>query len=581
MYRVLCLSLLGLVLTALAIDPDQPTVLFVVTGHTQLGTSEKETGYFLSEVTHPHHVLHEAGYRVDFVSPLGGAVQMDPKSRKLDDPINKAFLENDSWMHELANTKAPASINAADYGAIFFAGGHGAMWDFPDSQQLADIAADIYERGGIVAAVCHGPAGLVNITLADGTPLLSGKEVTGFTNAEEAAVKLTEQMPFLLEDKLRECGAEFVGADNFQQNLVVSGRLVTGQNPASAMAVGEAMARLLRQPPPELVTVASSDHQWTGIAISRQGRMFVNFPRWQDELPLSVAELEADGSLTPYPNQALNTWNGEQSTAGEVFVCVQSVYVDAANRLWILDPANPKFQGVVAGGPKLLEVDLSTDEVKRVIPFTSPVVHDSSYLNDVRVDTDRDIAYITDSGRGGIIVVDLKRNTSWRCLDQHPSTMAEDITLRIQGEDWTRDGKTPQVHSDGLALSLDGETLYYQPLTARWLHSIPTAALRDSALPEDQRGRQVSTAVNSGANDGLLIGPDGYIYLSSLEYSAVRRWRPGADHEVEWVRQHPSIAWPDSFAFGPDGDLYLTTSQIHKGKNPDQPYRILKLKLAD
>lgn len=236
-------------------NPDEPvakpptastgTVLFVLSGHTELGDSGEKTGYYLSEVAHPWHVITEAGFGVDFVSPAGGAVEMDPKSRDLDDPINKLFMESDAAKN-LEATMAPADIDPANYRAIYYAGGHGAMWDFPDAPKLAEAAATIWENGGIVAAVCHGPAGLINIKLSDGSYLVDGKKVAAFTNAEEEAVELTDTVPFLLATKLEERGAIHVPADNFAEQVVVDDRLVTGQNPASATGAGKAIVDLLK-----------------------------------------------------------------------------------------------------------------------------------------------------------------------------------------------------------------------------------------------------------------------------------------------------------------------------------------------
>ncbi|MCC3433689.1 MAG: type 1 glutamine amidotransferase domain-containing protein, partial [Microcoleus sp. PH2017_04_SCI_O_A] len=143
------------------------------------------------------------------------------------------------------NTLNPAQIKPAEYAAIFYAGGHGTMWDFADNQELAEIAAAIYEAGGIVGAVCHGPAALVNIKLSDGTYLVADKTVAAFTNEEEAAVGLTDIVPFLLESTLIERGAKFTKVANFQVCVVASDRLVTGQNPASAAGVGERMVELI------------------------------------------------------------------------------------------------------------------------------------------------------------------------------------------------------------------------------------------------------------------------------------------------------------------------------------------------
>ncbi|PIG93566.1 type 1 glutamine amidotransferase domain-containing protein [Gloeocapsopsis sp. IPPAS B-1203] len=218
-------------------------ILIVVTSHEELGNTGKKTGFYLSEVTHPDDVFTRAGYEVDFVSPKGGKAPMD--GVKLEDPLNKAFLDDPEKVKQVENTLQPSQIEPDQYDAIFYAGGHGTMWDFPNNQELAQIAANIYDQGGVVGAVCHGPAGLVNIKLANGEYLIKGKTVSGFTNEEEAAVELTEAVPFLLESKLKEQGAEFSKAANFEAHVVTSDRLVTGQNPASAAGVAEQMLQLI------------------------------------------------------------------------------------------------------------------------------------------------------------------------------------------------------------------------------------------------------------------------------------------------------------------------------------------------
>ena len=221
-------------------------ILIVVTNHDRLGTTGRKTGFYLDEVAHPHAVFTQAGFEVDFVSPTGEDAPIDPKSYDLDDPLNRQFVENEAVMAQIEDTLSPQEIDPSEYGAVFFAGGHGVMWDLPDNQELAQITATIYEQGGIVGAVCHGPAGLVNVRLSDGSYLVAGKEIAAFTNEEEEAVELTDQMPFLLETKLIERGAQHTEADNFQSHVVVSDRLVTGQNPASATQTAEEMVELLQ-----------------------------------------------------------------------------------------------------------------------------------------------------------------------------------------------------------------------------------------------------------------------------------------------------------------------------------------------
>ncbi|MCC3405966.1 MAG: type 1 glutamine amidotransferase domain-containing protein [Microcoleus sp. PH2017_10_PVI_O_A] len=218
-------------------------VLIVLTSHDTLGDTGKETGFYLPEVTHPLDAFTRAGLTVDFVSPKGGKAPM--VGIDLEDPLNKAFLDDSEQVLRVENTLNPAQIDPAEYGAIFYAGGHGTMWDFPNNDRLAEIAAAIYEAGGIVGAVCHGPAALVNIKLSDGTYLVADKTVAAFTNEEEAAVGLTNIVPFLLESTLIERGAKFTKVANFEVCVVASERLVTGQNPASAAGVGEGMVELI------------------------------------------------------------------------------------------------------------------------------------------------------------------------------------------------------------------------------------------------------------------------------------------------------------------------------------------------
>jgi len=217
--------------------------LIVLTSHDQLGTTGKPTGAYLSEITHVYQTLSKADIPVDFVSPKGGQAPLDGVDRK--DADNAAFLDNPTAMAQVSKTLRPDQVDPARYGAIYYAGGHGTMWDLPDDQGLQRIAAAIYEAGGIVSAVCHGPAGLVNIKLSTGAYLVANKELAAFTDAEEAAVKLTDVVPFLLASTLVARGANHKAAPNFAANVVISERLITGQNPASARGVGEAIARAL------------------------------------------------------------------------------------------------------------------------------------------------------------------------------------------------------------------------------------------------------------------------------------------------------------------------------------------------
>ncbi|MGL5871121.1 MAG: type 1 glutamine amidotransferase domain-containing protein [Xenococcaceae cyanobacterium] len=227
-------------------------ILLVLTSHDTLGSTKKETGFYLPEVTHPEAVFDRAGLEVAYVSPKGGKAPMS--GIDLEDPINKTFLEDADKVAKIENTLHPSQIDPSQYDAIFYAGGHGTMWDFPDNKELAEITTAIYDRGGIVGAVCHGSASLVNLQLANGNYLVAGKKISCFTNEEEAAVGLTDVVPFLLESKLIDRGAIVEKAANFQKKVVTSDRVVTGQNPASAAGVGEAMVKLLKKLLPQVVS---------------------------------------------------------------------------------------------------------------------------------------------------------------------------------------------------------------------------------------------------------------------------------------------------------------------------------------
>lgn len=219
-------------------------VLFVLTSHDRKGS--KPSGFYLSEATHPHRLLADAGYQIDFVSPKGGKAPLDPDSLDLGDGVNATFWNDPVLRGAVEHTKRPTDVRADDYAGIFFAGGHGAMWDLPDDADLAALTASIYEHGGVVGAVCHGPAALVNVKRPDGEYLLKDMYVAAFTNDEEREVGLEGVVPFLLADRLIERGAHHDPAPNWAIKVCVSGRLVTGQNPASATRVGDAMLTMLQ-----------------------------------------------------------------------------------------------------------------------------------------------------------------------------------------------------------------------------------------------------------------------------------------------------------------------------------------------
>jgi putative intracellular protease/amidase/alkylhydroperoxidase/carboxymuconolactone decarboxylase family protein YurZ len=243
-------------------NPIKP-VLCVVTSHSIKGDSGQPTGFWLSELTHALEVLQEAGIPTALASVRGGQPPID--GFDLSDKVNARYWDDPGFRTELAHSLSLEEVVTSRYSAVFFAGGHGTMWDFADSPAVQRVIREIYEAGGIVAAVCHGPASLVNVKLSDGNYLVAGKSVASFTDDEEAEVKATRIVPFLLASTLKQRGAQHKPAPNWTANVVVDGRLVTGQNPASAHGVGEALRRLLKDAaeprrsavtPEELMSVA-------------------------------------------------------------------------------------------------------------------------------------------------------------------------------------------------------------------------------------------------------------------------------------------------------------------------------------
>ena len=213
-------------------------VLFVLTSQGELGETGKSTGYTVSEAADPWKVFTEAGWDVHIATVGGG-----PSPEDGFDPADEtqvAWRNDPSVQRQLHGALSLEHVNAAIYDAIYLVGGHGTMWDFPNNSHLSALICEIWAREGVVAAVCHGPAALTTARLADGTLLIDGKNVTGFSNKEEKAIKLDSVVPFLLEDKLVEAGGKYTHAGKWKEHVVVDGRLVTGQNPASAAAVATA-----------------------------------------------------------------------------------------------------------------------------------------------------------------------------------------------------------------------------------------------------------------------------------------------------------------------------------------------------
>lgn len=222
-------------------------ILIVLTSHDQLGNTGKKTGFWLEEFAAPYYTLKASGAQLTVVSPNGGQPPLDPKS---DEPASQTeatrrFKADAEAQAVLANTGKLADVNAADFDAVFYPGGHGPLWDLAEDRHSIKLIEDTIAAGKPVATVCHAPGVLRHVKGADGKPLVNGKKVTGFTNTEEDAVGLTDVVPFLVEDMLKQNGGIYSKVGDWQPYAITDGLLVTGQNPASSEAAAEALLKLL------------------------------------------------------------------------------------------------------------------------------------------------------------------------------------------------------------------------------------------------------------------------------------------------------------------------------------------------
>jgi sugar lactone lactonase YvrE len=325
----------------------------------------------------------------------------------------------------------------------------------------------------------------------------------------------------------------------------------------------------------------NNDFQLTGVSVSQSGRFFVNFPYWSDHYLNAVIEVMPDGTTRPYPDEEWNRWDRKAASAHNHFVCVQAVVADN-DSLWVVDAAAPMLIVDVPGGPKLVQIDLSTDKVKRIIPFGPDVAKTGSYMNDVRIDDKRQTAYLTDSGIGGIVVVDLKTGKSHRALDGNASVLPEPgVQIVIDGKTLLQNGKPPQFNSDSLALSPDGEYVYYKPITSKTLYRIKTELLRNANTPAAVLSAGVQKVAEIFPTDGFWMDSKGDLYLSDLTHNAVAVRKP--DGSIQRVVSDPRLQWPDTFSEGPDGAIYISASHINdsptfnQGKSTrTQPYEVFK-----
>ncbi|MEI2265289.1 type 1 glutamine amidotransferase domain-containing protein [Erwinia sp. CGal63] len=224
-------------------------ILMVLTSHDQLGDTGKKTGFWLEEFAAPYYIFRDAGANVVLASPAGGQPPLDPKSDEPDAQTadTERFRKDIAAQQALANTQQLATIDSCKFDAIFYPGGHGPLWDLAENQQSIELIESFYANGKPVGAVCHAPGVLKRAKKPDGSPLVAGKRVTGFSNSEESAVGLTDVVPFLVEDALKALGGDYEKTEDWGSYAITDGHLVTGQNPASSAAAAEELLKLLHQ----------------------------------------------------------------------------------------------------------------------------------------------------------------------------------------------------------------------------------------------------------------------------------------------------------------------------------------------
>jgi hypothetical protein len=313
-----------------------------------------------------------------------------------------------------------------------------------------------------------------------------------------------------------------------------------------------------------LEVIATSPHQWNGVALSPGGRMFASFPRWLDDETISVGEILEGGDVRPFPGGDWNTWRPELSPEdpGSRFVHVNAVHADEANALWVVDAATPRFGEVVPGGPKLVKIDLGENRVERIYPLDESIATPGSALNDVRVGAHH--AYLSESGEGSIIILDLETGEARRRLLRHHSTQGDPYLVPVvEGRKMLdEEGNPPRLHANDIELTADGRSLLYQPITGPNWSLIATEALRNTALSDEQLGQMVETGNETMPLGGTVMDRLGNIYLMDVERRAIWKQRP--DGTLSLIVRDPRLVWHDAPDIGPDGCLYVPVSQLHR-----------------
>lgn len=338
---------------------------------------------------------------------------------------------------------------------------------------------------------------------------------------------------------------------------------------------------------PRLEEVANfKNYQLVGVAVSQKPasppRIFVTFPKTSGPYQYGLAEI-VNGQRQPYPNAEWNRWDSLKPQ--DRFMNVQALLIDQENALWVLDPANPNDEPPISAGVKLLKINLATNQVERTYRFED-LPREKTGLNDVRVDTRRQIAYLSDPKRAAIVVLDLKSGKSRSVLEGDKSTRDDpEFILSIDGKEVKdKDGKAFRSNVNGIALTADCTYLYYRAITQTKLYRIATEYLTNPRLAPAEVASHVETVGETGVSHGMIADAAGNVYLTDSQDKAVRRITPAG--QLETLVRDDRLLWPDSFAVGADGYLYLTAAQIHRTRKyndgrdkVEYPFRLYRIKL--
>jgi sugar lactone lactonase YvrE len=303
----------------------------------------------------------------------------------------------------------------------------------------------------------------------------------------------------------------------------------------------------------QVLSVAEFEgQQVTGVTVSTTGRIFVNFPRWRKGVENSVVEITKDNQKLAYPNEEWNSWESGSAVEDQKFVGVQSV-VAFENMLYVLDTRSPLF-GAVLDAPRLFVFNLSDNKLEKTYLLQKGSYYPNSYINDLRVDKKNNKIYCTDSGRAGLIVLDMTSGKSIRVLDNHFSTKAEQSYLTFDNKKWEN-----TINSDGIALDTKNDLLYFHALTGYSLYSVPTKVLANANNTEVEKS--VKLVAKTAAPDGMILDENGTLYFADLENNKIMYRKQ--DGSIHTLVEGAKIRWADTFSIY-NNYLYFTNSRINE-----------------